>query len=200
MGPKEIYWFMVSSRILPLILKNNTNVTAAVTKDGSMAEYEQATCNKHAVNDGLRSRNNVNNMLKTRRGEFKLLISGIFQQNISRWSTKCLGYENCQVQNMTKDSTLRRSTHPRWGSQCVNCTAVWVSIMPWLVSSGERFPATAEVSDAVNTGFAAGNECAYSFNWPSCITRQTVKRRTHFRGYLQSGFWQQMAHCVSKLL
>ena len=68
---------MVSSGNLPLILKNNINVTAAVTKDGSMAEYEQATCNKRTVKDGLRSRKNVNNMLKTRRSEFKLL-SGVF--------------------------------------------------------------------------------------------------------------------------
>lgn len=74
---------MVSSGILPLILKNNINVTTAVTKDGSMAEYEQTTCNKHTVKDGLLSRNNVNNMLKKRRSEFKLLISGIFHQNIS---------------------------------------------------------------------------------------------------------------------
>jgi hypothetical protein len=68
---------MVSSGILPLILKYNISVTAAVTKDGSMAEYEQATCNKHAIKAGLRSRNllrNVNNMLKTRRIEFKLPV------------------------------------------------------------------------------------------------------------------------------
>jgi hypothetical protein len=77
---------MVSSGILPLILKNNISVTAAVTKDGIITEYEQATCNKHTVKDGLISRNllrNVNNMLKTRRSEFKLLISGIVQQNSS---------------------------------------------------------------------------------------------------------------------
>lgn len=176
MGPKEIYWFMVSSGILPLILKNNINVTTAVTKDGSMAEYEQTTCNKHTVKEGLRSRNNVNNMLKTRRSEFKLLISGtIFHQNISGWSTKRLGYENCQVQNMTKYSTLWRCTHRRWGSRCVNYTAVWGSVMPWLVSSGEWFPATAEVSDAVNTGFAVGNERAYSFNWNSVYLDKLLK-------------------------
>jgi len=77
---------MVSSGILSLILKNNISVTAAVTKDGNMAEYVQATCNKRIVTDELRSRNllhSVNNMLKTRRSEFKLLNSGIVQQNIS---------------------------------------------------------------------------------------------------------------------
>jgi len=77
---------MVSSGIPPLIMKNNISVTAAVTKARSMAEYEQATCNKITVNDGLHSRNllrSVNNVLKTRRSGFKLLISGIVQQNSS---------------------------------------------------------------------------------------------------------------------
>lgn len=77
---------MVSSGILPLMLKNNISVTAAVTKDRSMAKYEQATCNKHTVKAGIRSRNllrNVNNVLKKRHSEFKLLISCIVQQNSS---------------------------------------------------------------------------------------------------------------------
>jgi len=75
---------VVSSGILPMILKNNVSTTVTVTKDGNMAEYEQATCNKLTINDGLCSRNllrNVNKMLKTRRNEFKLLISDIVQQN-----------------------------------------------------------------------------------------------------------------------
>jgi len=46
----------------------------------------------------------------------------------------------------------------------MNCTAVWGFVMARLVSSGEWFATTAEVSDAVNTGFAVGNECAYSLN------------------------------------
>jgi hypothetical protein len=86
MNSKEIFYFMVSSGILPLIMKNNISVTAAVTKGRSMAEYEQTNCNKHTVNYGLRSRNllrSVNNMFKTRRSGFKLLISGIVQQNSS---------------------------------------------------------------------------------------------------------------------
>ena len=77
---------MVSSGILLLILKNNISVAAAITTDGSMAQYAQVTCNKRIVTDELLSRNllhNVNNMLKTRRSEFKLLNSGIVQQNIS---------------------------------------------------------------------------------------------------------------------
>jgi hypothetical protein len=40
--------------LLTLILKYNVRVTTAVTNDGSRTEYEQATFNKHAVNDGLR--------------------------------------------------------------------------------------------------------------------------------------------------
>jgi hypothetical protein len=36
--------------------------------------------------------------------------------------------------------------------------------MAKLVSSGDWFAATAEVSDAVNMGFAVGNEFTYSLN------------------------------------
>jgi hypothetical protein len=51
MNSKETY-FMVSSGILPLIMKNNISVTAAVNKGGSVAEYEQANklatqCKQH---------------------------------------------------------------------------------------------------------------------------------------------------------